>query len=403
MMLKETLREVAITQKSEILNSEYGISREKLDDIATNTELAVIISGIRRSGKSTLLRQLMGKQKDFHYINFEDVRIYGFEPSDFARLESVFEEESASRFYYFDEIQNVPNWEMYIRSLVDKKQSRVFITGSNASMLSKELGTKLTGRHLRYELFPFSYSEYLTYKNIKPGLQSFQRYFEEGGFPGYLQYGDPAILRELFSDIIMRDIIVRYGLRTEKVIKDLALFLVTNVGKEITYNSLKKLFDVGSTSTIISMISYLEDSYLFFTVPRFDYSLKSQIRNPKKIYAIDTGLIKANTASFSRDDGRLLENIVFLELKRKDNDVFYYNKQKECDFVVRDKQKEFSAIQVCADLTEENKSREINGLLEAMQYLKLTTGTILTLQQEDTFQVENKTITILPVWKWLMK
>lgn len=402
-MLKETLREVAITQKSEILNSEYGISREKLDDIATNTELAVIISGIRRSGKSTLLRQLMGKQKDFHYINFEDVRIYGFEPSDFARLESVFEEESASRFYYFDEIQNVPNWEMYIRSLVDKKQSRVFITGSNASMLSKELGTKLTGRHLRYELFPFSYSEYLTYKNIKPGLQSFQRYFEEGGFPGYLQYGDPAILRELFSDIIMRDIIVRYGLRTEKVIKDLALFLVTNVGKEITYNSLKKLFDVGSTSTIISMISYLEDSYLFFTVPRFDYSLKSQIRNPKKIYAIDTGLIKANTASFSRDDGRLLENIVFLELKRKDNDVFYYNKQKECDFVVRDKQKEFSAIQVCADLTEENKSREINGLLEAMQYLKLTTGTILTLQQEDTFQVENKTITILPVWKWLMK
>jgi len=270
-------------------------------------------------------------------------------------------------------------------------------------MLSKELGTKLTGRHLRYELFPFSYSEYLTYKNIKPGLQSFQRYFEEGGFPGYLQYGDPAILRELFSDIIMRDIIVRYGLRTEKVIKDLALFLVTNVGKEITYNSLKKLFDVGSTSTIISMISYLEDSYLFFTVPRFDYSLKSQIRNPKKIYAIDTGLIKANTASFSRDDGRLLENIVFLELKRKDNDVFYYNKQKECDFVVRDKQKEFSAIQVCADLTEENKSREINGLLEAMQYLKLTTGTILTLQQEDTFQVENKTITILPVWKWLMK
>jgi uncharacterized protein len=403
MILKETLREVARTQKNEILKSEYGISREKLDDIAANTELAVIISGIRRSGKSTLLRQLMGKQKDFHYINFEDVRIYGFEPSDFARLESVLEEESASRFYYFDEIQNVPNWEMYIRSLVDKKKSRVFITGSNASMLSKELGTKLTGRHLRYELFPFSYSEYLTYKNIKPGLQSFQGYFEEGGFPGYLQYGDPAILRELFSDIIMRDIIVRYGLRTEKVIKDLALFLVTNVGKEITYNSLKKLFDVGSTSTIISMISYLEDSYLFFTVPRFDYSLKSQIRNPKKIYAIDTGLIKANTASFSRDDGRLLENIVFLELKRKDNDVFYYNKQKECDFVVRDKQKEFSAIQVCADLTEENKSREINGLLEAMQYLKLTTGTILTLQQEDTFQVENKTITILPVWKWLMK
>ena len=403
MILKETLREVAATQKSEILKSEYGISREKLDDIATNTELAVIISGIRRSGKSTLLRQLMGRQKDFHYINFEDVRIYGFEPSDFARLESVFEEESASRFYYFDEIQNVPNWEMYIRSLVDKKKSRVFITGSNASMLSKELGTKLTGRHLRYELFPFSYPEYLIYKNLKPGQLSLQRYFEEGGFPGYLQYGDPAILRELFSDIIMRDIIVRYGLRTEKIIKDLALFIVTNVGKEITYNSLKKLFDVGSTTTIISMISYLEDSYLFFTVPRFDYSLKSQMRNPKKIYAIDTGLIKANTVSFSRDDGRLLENIVFLELKRKGNDVFYYRKQKECDFVIRNNHKDFSVIQVCANLTEENKSREIDGLFEAMQYLKLSTGTILTLKQEDTIQMENKTITILPVWKWLMK
>ena len=403
MILKETLREVAQTQKREILKSKYGVSREKLNDIATNTELAVIISGIRRAGKSTLLRQLIENQKDFHYINFEDVRIFGFEPSDFARLESVLEEENDSRFYYFDEIQNVPNWEMYIRSLVDKKQSRVFITGSNASMLSKELGTKLTGRHLRYELFPFSYAEYLVYKNIKPGLQSFQRYFEDGGFPGYLQYGDQAILRELFSDIIMRDIIVRYGLRTEKFIKDLALYLVTNVGKEITFNSLKKIFDVGSTTTIISLISYLEDSYLFFTVPRFDFSLKSQIRNPKKIYGIDTGMIKANTASFSRDDGRLLENIVFLELKRRENEIYYYSKQKECDFIVRDKHKEFSVIQVCANLTEENKSREIDGLLEAMNYLKLTTGIILTLKQEDVFQVEDKTITILPVWKWLMK
>jgi hypothetical protein len=400
MILKETLAEVSITQHELLLKTSPGIKREKLNTIKITPGFALVISGIRRCGKSTLLRQMVGNQKKFNYLNFEDIRIFGFEASDFPKLNEIFDSKPDDIIYFFDELQNVKDWERYIRSLTDQKK-KVVITGSNASMLSRELGTKLTGRHLRYELFPFSYNEFLTLRNKKSSFAALEDYILKGGFPEYLKSGNELILQELFTDIISRDIIVRHGLRNDKIVKDLALYLLSNIGKEFTYNSLKKIYNLGSVNTIISLMGYFEDSYLLFTLPQFDYSYKKQLVNPKKVYAVDTGLINANTVSFSQDKGRLLENLIFLQLKRHGDEVYYFRQKKECDFIVKDNNKKMKAIQVCYTLTEENKEREMAGLIEALEYLELDNGLILTAVQEDEFAYRNKKIKVLPAWKWL--
>jgi uncharacterized protein len=401
MILKETLTEIAKSQSEYILNSDYGIPREETAQIKIPFKFTIVISGIRRSGKSTLLRQLISRFKNFHYFNFEDVRAFGFELGDFKRLEEIFAAKSGSNIYFFDEIQNVANWEIFVRTLVDKKK-KVIITGSNASLLSKEIGTKLTGRHIRYELFPFSYSEYLTFSRRKPSIKSFKSYFLNGGFPEYLKNNNDLILQELFNDIIARDIIVRYNLRNSKVVKDIALYLLSNVGKEFTFHRLRKLYEIGSANSVINLLNYYEDSYLLFTIPQFDYSFRKQIVNPKKIYAVDTGFIRANSVSFSRDEGRLLENVVFLQLKRESKEIFYFRKNNECDFITKDAKQRLNAYQVCYKLEDENKEREINGLLDALDYLKLKSGFILTFNQDDEFNIREKKIIVIPVWKWLL-
>lgn len=409
MILKETLAETVNTQKELILSTDRGIERKMLGEIKLVPGFASVISGIRRAGKSTLLRQLIADKKEFAYLNFEDVRIFGFELKDFKRLEDIFSSQGGYDLCFFDELQNVEGWERYIRTLLDNKKT-VVITGSNASLLSKELGSKLTGRHLRYELFPFSYNETLSFRQTKPSLQSFEEYLYGGGMPEYLKNNNDMILQELFNDIIARDITVRYNLRNPKLVKELALYLLSNVGKEFSFQRLKKLYELGSVNTVISLVGYYEDSYLLFTVPQFDFSLRNRLVNAKKVYAIDTGLIRANSASFSQDKGRLLENIVFIHLKRLRREVFYFKKNNECDFIARDKNKKLELFQVCFELNEDNKDREINGMLAAMEYTKNKTGTILTLNQSDELdfdlsagQAGKKIIHVKPVWQWLLE
>jgi len=400
MILKETLAETAAAQKEIILSTDIGIEREMLPEIKLIPGFASVISGIRRTGKSTLLRQLIANHAAFNYLNFEDVRIFGFELKDFKRLEDFFSSEG-SNLYFFDELQNVDGWERYIRTLLDNKKT-VVITGSNASLLSKELGSKLTGRHLRYELFPFSFKEFLSFKDTNPSLNNFEDYLQTGGMPEYIKLQNDMILQELFNDIIARDITVRYNLRNPKLVKELALYLLSNVGKEFSFQKLRKMYDLGSVNTVISLIGYYEDSYLLFTVPQFDFSLRSRLVNAKKVYAIDTGLIRANSVSFSQDKGRMLENIVFIHLKRLGKEVFYFKKDNECDFITRDAKKKLELFQVCFELNEDNKDREINGMLAAMDYTRLKSGTILTLNQTDKLDFDNKTIIVKPVWQWLI-
>lgn len=403
MILKETLREIVKAQKLNLTTMEYGVEREFTTKIKLNLPFALILSGIRRCGKSTFLRQLAKRVKNFYYFNFEDPRMVDFEVNDFSKLDEIFVEEFGSSNYYFlDEIQNVQKWELFVRLMLDKGK-KVIITGSNASLLSKELGTKLTGRHLNYELFPFSYREYLIFSNKKRGIDSFSEYFKRGGFPEYLKNSRDEILQELFNDVIIRDIIIRHRVKESKIIKEMGLYLLTNTGKEISYNNLKKLFRLGSTNTVISFVSYFEDSYLLFTVPKINYSLKKQLVNPKKFYSIDNGLSGVNTASFTADKGRMLENLVFQHLRRNYKNIYYFKESNECDFIVRDKQKVIRAIQVCYDLNEENKKRELKGLLEALNKFKLKKGLILTNNQEDLLKIENKKILITPTWKWLLE
>ena len=281
-ILKETLRAVVKSQRSDLTLFDKGIGRDVYPQLRLDVPFARVLSGVRRCGKSTLLRQLMGKVKGFYYFNFEDPRAVNFEVGDFQRLDEVFSEGYGSQdYYFFDEIQNVQKWELFVRAILDRGR-HVIITGSNASLLSRELGSRLTGRHLRQELFPFSFNEFLRFTVKEANIKSFQGYLMSGGFPEYLKVGRSDVLQELLNDILVRDIAVRHNLRNIKTVKEMALFLLTNVGKEFSYTSLKKTFNLGSTNSAISFVSYFEDSYLLFTVPRFDYSLKKQIVSPRK-------------------------------------------------------------------------------------------------------------------------
>lgn len=396
MILKENLRGIVRLQREELNLTDTGITRELLMRIDQKIPHIVVLIGIRRCGKSTLLSQIIKQLDSYYYFNFEDPRAISFELMDFNKMDTIFSEEfGESRDYFFDEIQNIPDWERFIRRLQDRGK-KVYITGSNASLLSRELGSRLTGRHLMYELFPFSFYEMLHMRGIKPSSETFMTYCRMGGFPEFLKYENIEILHQLFRDIITRDIIGRYQIREPKILLELAVYLITNTGKEFTYNRLKNHFQLGSINTAIAYVAHLEECFLFFTLPKFDYSFSKQRTHAKKIYAIDPGLIRANSVLMSEDSGRIFENIVFLELRRRYQEIFYFKNNDECDFLVKTGNSVEKAIQVCYQLTEENISREMIGLREAMELTGAKQGMILTFDQED----EIEGIPVIPVWKW---
>ena len=400
-MLKNKLTEIIKAQQNDLKLNEKIINRTDLNVIKPTKSFATVISGIRRCGKSTLLKQFLKRESKFYYLNLEDIRLDGFELSDFTKSEEIFNELYGSGgTYFFDEIQTIPKWEKFIRSLADKEK-KIILTGSNASLLSRELGTLLTGRHLNHELFPFSYLEFLKYFKLKPSITSFGKFNELGGFPEYLEKKEITILQELLKDVVMRDVAVRFGIRNSNLLKKLAIYLISNVGKEFSYNSLKKMFSVASVQSVIDYISFFEDSYLIFTISKFSYSFKKQQVNPKKVYSIDNGLSSSNSISFSKDQGRMLENQVFLQLRRRYNEIYYYREKHECDFLYKEKGKIKGAIQVCYLLNDENFEREVSGLVEALEKVNLKSGLILTNNQEDKLKKGNINITIKPVWKWI--
>jgi predicted AAA+ superfamily ATPase len=400
-MLKEVLKSILLSQQEWLVPEEKEIPREQLDKFSSLPPFAYLLTGVRRSGKSTLLKQLMRHLGSLNYFNFEDSRAAGFEVTDFSIVEELFSELPGRKpILFFDEIQNVTGWERYARDAIDRKKT-VVITGSNANLLSRELGTKLTGRHLDYEVFPFSYREFLSYFNQTPCADSFLSFISEGGFPGYLSIGKKEVLSTLVSDILVRDIFSRYNLRNQEVYRRIVQFLLSNTGKEISFNSLKNTFEVGSASSVMDFLNYLIDAYLLFLVPRYDTSLKVQARNPRKVYPIDQGLVNFFSVSGSPDNGRLLENTVYLQLRRSGQEIWYFKGNKECDFICRKDKNTFSAIQVSWQVGQQNEKREVEGLLEAMNQLNLTDGIIITFDQEDKFVKEGKTIRLVPGWKWM--
>jgi uncharacterized protein len=401
MVLENVISNVIEAQKANMDVLDLGLHRNSIKTLPDLTSHALIVSGIRRCGKSTLLYQLLKERHpEALYLNFEDTRLYDFDPSDFVRLDKVVRE-SKSKTLFFDEIQIIDRWEVYVRQKLDEG-SKIVITGSNASLLSRELGTKLTGRHITRELFPFSYAEFNAFAGSGPSEESVLSYLQTGGFPEYIKSGLDEILHHLFEDILIRDIAVRYGVRDVKTLQRLALYLVSNVGTRITGNRLKGMFESGSTNTIMDYLSHFEYTYLFHFVPKFSYSLRKQLVNPRKVYASDTGLINANSGSFTDDLGSRFENLVFLHLRRQFKEIYYFAEKGECDFVVSEKGAVKQVLQVCYELTADNLDRELNGLFEAMDFFKLKAGTIVTLHQTDEFERDGKKISVVPAKEYLM-
>ncbi|HPB02283.1 MAG TPA: ATP-binding protein [Bacteroidales bacterium] len=400
MLLKSIITQIAEQQQIAMRSAPNPFRREALSALHPLQSHAQIIAGIRRCGKSTFMQHYLKiNHRGAFFLNFEDPRMSYFDMNDWQRLDEVIAD-TGKKVLFFDEIQYMPEWERFVRKKLDEK-FQVFITGSNASLLHSELGTKLTGRHLDYTLFPFSFREFAKYRKLKPSADSVLDYMETGGFPEFLISGKTEILSQLFSDILMRDVALRYGLRDLKSLQQLALFLISNTGNRITANKLKNTFNISSTVTMIEYLSHLESVFLFFFVPRFSYSLKVQNQNAKKVYTIDTGLIKANTVSFSKDLGNLFENMVFLHLRRKHEHIFYYSEKQECDFVVVEKNHPEFLIQACYELNADNLERETGGLFEAMSYFGLKKGTIVTLNQKDSFKQNGQIINAIPAHEFL--
>lgn len=395
MILKSDI-ELALNAQRELLTTKSGtILRNFHDTFQPTGNYIEVISGVRRCGKSTLMKQIINSNySKTAYFNFEDARVHGFEVGDFPKLDEVIGRGIDA--YFFDEIQNVPSWEIFIRQLHDRNE-KVYITGSNAALLSKELGTRLTGRHLRHELFPFSYQEFLAFKALENNQDSFNHFTDIGGFPEYLESENPEILQNLVKDIVLRDIAIRYGIRNTGNLLDITLYMLSNIGKEFSYNNLRKTFSIGSANSVADYLNWLGDSYLFFFLPRFSWSVKNIAVNPRKVYAVDNGLINANTLSFSKDKGRLLENTVFIFLRQQNIRCFYFRENNECDFVVFDNQKCKMLIQVCEELNSDNLKREMDGLQEAIKYFDMKEGYILTRNQQDELADKDRLVHVVPV------
>ncbi len=362
------------------------------------TVQALVLTGVRRCGKSTLQAQLMRPRNAF-YCNFEDTRLFGLEPRDFSTLISVIEELAPKTGPVFlDEVQEVPEWQRLVRALLDQGYA-VCLTGSNASLLGRDLGSKLTGRHLSFEVFPFDYAEYLAFTGSKSGAASLETFLSDGGFPGFLRERQPLLLQELFRDIVQRDIAQKYHLRETRHVMNLALFLLAHTGQPFSLQTLTKSLAIPTVGQTSRYLEYLHDAYLLFPLPKFSSSFKQRVVAPNKYYAIDNGIRVANSPQKTSDLGRRLENAVFLDLRQQTKDVTYAAEKDlwECDFVT-----DALAVQVCLDLNPTNLARELRGMKEALALPGKRKGVFVTLNQHDHVDVDGKLVPVIPAWEGLV-
>jgi len=412
MMNLSKLEEVAADQLNNFKNKDIGITRDIDFKKYLKTKQITVISGIRRCGKSTLLAQFSKKFKSFYYLNFDDERLINFNVSDFNNLMVAWQKKYSAKTILLDEIQNVENWEWFVRRIYEEGY-KIFIAGSNAKLLSSELTTRLSGRYFKIELYPFSFKEFLDFKKIDYRkndtknkvkiLKSFDYYLKNGGFPEFIQFKDSEFLKRVYEDVLYKDLLIRFNIREIKAFKQLANFLFANFTKEISYNSLKNTLGFKSVTSVKNYIEFIQESFLVFELYKYDYSLKKQYVSDKKIYIIDNGIRNIVAFSFSTDSGKLLENLVFLELKRRGKEIYYFKDKKECDFAVREKNKIKAVIQVTDNLNAGDRERELFGLLAAMEKFKLKNGLILTKDQEDVIKNGKLIINVIPVWKWLLE
>jgi uncharacterized protein len=414
-MEKSRLRQVIIDHQELLRMKDPEIIERDVDlDYFLRGNEVVIISGIRRCGKSTLLRIIAEKLPGAKlYLDFDDVRLVDLTIENFQHIEEIGYELLGTYevSYFFDEIQNAPFWERWVNNLFSKGR-KVFLTGSNSNLLSSEILTHLTGRNKVLRLFPFSFREFLRLKGMEPSgpltsqkrnkiFRHFLTYFEQGGFPQINRNDDIELSRAFFDDILNKDVFTRYRVRHVKEVKDLVVYLFSNAGRTFSYSTLSKITGIKSPSTLKNYIDHLRSVYLISTLEKFDYSVAAQKTSSSKPYLADASFFKTIAFNFSENAGKRLENLVYLHLLRSGSECYYHHGKKECDFLEKQGLDITSAIQVCYDMSQTaTRSREIDGLQEAIRMYDLDSGLILTLDRSEEIREHN--ISIKPVWEWLL-
>lgn len=425
----QEIKKIIIDQREEIealFQKENIIAREldvkKLKQFISHPNV-LVISGVRRSGKS-VLALLLFKNERYGYINFDDERLVDFTKNDFNNLLQAFYELYGEdlEYFIFDEIHNIENWELFVTRL--RRTKKIIVTGSNAKLLSGELSTHLTGRYIDFALYPFSFKEFLRFKGLFLKKEDFystkkisqiKRYLEEyielGGFPEVFKFGK-TIISKVYGDIINKDILSRYKIRHKKTFKELAKYLTTNFTQEATYSKLKNIFAIKNVHTIKNYVDYLSSSFLIFVLEKFSFKLKQQVIAAKKIYSIDTGIINSLSFQFSNNIGKLMENIVLLELLRKKSyfdealEVYFWKDyfDREIDFVLKKGKKVIQLIQVCSDMADfKTKERELKSLIEGSQELRCNNLLLITQDSDKEEKIKGKKIKFIPLWKWLLQ
>lgn len=423
----ETLKRIITSQKEsqqDLFKIEKIVERDlnkvKIKKLLSHPNILAIL-GVRRSGKS-VFSFLVLKDEKFAYINFFDERLRNLRADDLDKVVQAFYELYGTTDYFiFDEIQKIAGWEMFVSRIRTSK--RIIITGSNSDLLRGQLSTFITGRHIDIHIFPFSFREYLRIKavtleqnwiystaTIASVKRSLEDYMEKGGFPEVAKFGT-KFLMEIYRDILENDIINQNKIRKSESIRNLAKYLVSNAGKEVTYNSLRQIIDIDNVHTVSKYIHLVENSYLIFLVERFSFKLKEQYKAPKKVYSIDTGLTNATAFAVGENKGRIIENIVYLELLRRksysesDMEIFYWmdHQGREVDFVLREDKVIKQLIQVTyASSLERIEKREIESLVRASEDLKAEELLVITWDYNGEETVDGKRIQFVSLWKWLL-
>lgn len=407
----------------------YGIST------LLNKKIISII-GPRRAGKTFACFEIMSEllnhetpRANCMYINFEDERLVPLDGTELTNLLDVQEElyprkTDKQRFCFLDEVHNVPNWSKWVRRVTDQNQDLVIIlTGSSSRLLSTEIATELRGRASVIQVFPYSFKEFLNahgmksiiasesllYSSAKNGIKRhFNNYFERGGFPAIAPIDDyRETLQEYYRAIFARDMVERFTIKNVRQFEDFLKILITRFSSLTSVSSTEKeMTALGyhvSKNTLMTYLGYARDAFLLFDVCKYDHKVTRQIRAPRKLYAIDHGLINAVRFSSSEDRARLLENIVFIELRRRYSEIYYHSEKYECDFLVVTGIKVTECIQVCWSINQDKtRERELRGLTEAMDIYSLDHGTIITEDEHATFEHNGKKITVVPFWFWAL-
>jgi uncharacterized protein len=431
-MMLETIKSIILDFQE--TNLETGVPRRL--QIETVRGKAAVCIGVRRSGKSTYLFQVMQKlikggisKQNILYLNFFDDRLHDLRQDNLGLITEAYysifpkKKNSETVYCFFDEIQSVPGWEPFVDRLMRTEKCEMYITGSSAKMLSKEIATQMRGRALSWEMFPFSFREFLDYKGIEKEdslstkkrlivQKAFEEYWETGGFPEVLGLSRSLrikIHQEYFHTILFRDLVERHDIAHPKAVTDLAHRLIDNTAALYSGNSLtgylKSLGHRVPKAAVSDYLEWFEDAYFLFTVRLFDASSARRDSNPKRIYCIDHAMVTSVASGVLVNSGHLLENLVFTALRRLYPEIYYYKTRtgREVDFIIPTSKKTRILIQACESLADtQTRKREVVALSESMAELGLKIGTIVTRGGEEQIKTDAGTINVVQAWRFLL-